>query len=132
MSRSRSKSLVALVASMAFLWGIGFVLEEGHGGCPQPAGGRCSGPEAVNELTVSADGRTLGEVLNCGGRLTAHENGRRVAVRLMRYAVGAGAGSCPVVAVTVTLRAPVDRRTVVDATSHASVTLTRGDPYSVS
>lgn len=102
------------------------------GPCSAPAGGRCAGPEPVAELVVSADGRTLGETVNCGGRLSARERADHVTVTFTVTSAGAGTMSCPRGALTVTLHAPLNGRTVIDATTGEVIAVSSGDPYQTS
>jgi hypothetical protein len=100
-------------------------------GCGVPAGGVCAHLEPVDGLILSADGRTLGETVVCGGRLTDRETATRVTVAFTAAAVGPGEGTCALVALTVTLRSPLNQRTVTDSTSGAQVSLTPGDPHRI-
>jgi hypothetical protein len=132
MTRTRTILVVALAAAVASVAAIVLTVAFTDGSCRAVAGGRCAGTEPVAGLIVSADGRTLGETVNCGGRLTARETANRVIVTFTATAVGAGGMSCARVPLTVTLHAPLNRRSVVDSTCDAPVALTPGDPYRLS
>jgi hypothetical protein len=120
-------SVAVLVVSAATTWLSGAFSD----GCGVPAGGVCAHLEPVDGLILSADGRTLGETVACGGRLSARETATRVTVAFTAAAIGPGEGTCALVALTVTLRSPLSQRTVTDSTSGAQVSLTPGDPHRI-
>jgi hypothetical protein len=86
--------------------------------CTPPAGGRCAAdvrwPGAIH---VSADGRRLYGVINCGGTLKVTETADTVTLTLHVGAMGPGTMSCARVDVGVRLASPLGARSVVDAVS---------------
>jgi hypothetical protein len=95
--------------------------------CTPPAGGRCAGdvgwPGAIH---VSADGRRLHGIVNCGGTLHATETAETVTLTLHVGAMGGGSMSCARVDVGVRLSSPLGQRTVVDAVSGKSLRVVGG------
>jgi hypothetical protein len=86
--------------------------------CSPPAGGRCAADVAwPGSIQVSADGRRLHGVINCGGTLHATETSDKVTITLHIGAMGPGTLSCARVDVGVTLVAPLGPRTVIDGVS---------------
>lgn len=90
--------------------------------CTPPAGGRCAADVPwPGTIIVSADGRRLHGVINCGGTLKATETADTVTLTLHVGAMGPGTMSCARVDVGVRLATPLDGRTVVDAVSGKSL-----------
>ena len=87
--------------------------------CKPPPGGRCSADVPwPGPITISADGRRLYGIINCGGTLhVVSQSVDRVAVRLHVRATRPGSMSCARVDVAAHLTAPLDHRPVYDAVS---------------
>ena len=96
--------------------------------CAPPAGGRCEGPEPIESMVVSANGRRLATVVMCGGWLRVSETTSVVQVTYVASAVGAGAMSCARVRLTAGLARPLADRAVVDATRGDRVAVTHCGP----
>jgi len=95
--------------------------------CTPPAGGRCAGDVAwPGPIRISADGRRLHGVINCGGTLRATETADQVTLTLHVGAMGGGSMSCARVDVGVRLAAPLGQRTVVDSMTGQHVRVVRG------
>ncbi len=83
--------------------------------CTPPPGGRCAADVAWPGLIrISADGRRLHGVVNCGGTLRATETADTVTLTLHVGKMGPGTMSCARVDVGVRLASPLNGRTVVD------------------
>jgi hypothetical protein len=90
--------------------------------CTPPPGGRCAADVAwPGSIDVSADGRRLHGVINCGGTLRAKETADTVTLTLHVGKMGPGTMSCARVDVGVRLASPLGQRTVVDAVSGKTI-----------
>ncbi|WP_151081958.1 hypothetical protein [Nocardioides cynanchi] len=93
-----------------------------HAACTPPPGGRCAADVAwPGPIQLSADGRRLHGVINCGGTLHAAETADTVTLTLHVGAMGPGTMSCARVDVGVRLATPLGQRTVVDAVTGHTV-----------
>lgn len=80
---------------------------------------------AGGSVEVSADGRTLGIMTNCGGRLTASRTSTRVTVTYTASRVGPGAMACARVQLSAVLDAPLGSLPVYDSVSGERLGVTR-------
>ncbi|MDX6358171.1 MAG: hypothetical protein QOH37_1225 [Nocardioidaceae bacterium] len=95
--------------------------------CTPPAGGRCAADVGwPGPIQLSADGRRLHGIINCGGTLHAAETADEVTITLHVAAMGPGTMSCARVDVWVRLATPLGQRTVVDAVSGRPVRVEGG------
>lgn len=86
--------------------------------CTPSGGGRCAGDVPwTGRIHLSADGRRLHGIVNCGGTLHATETSDTVTLTLHVRALRPGMMSCARVDVGVTLAQPLGQRKVIDAVS---------------
>ena len=113
---------------------------SGAGSSPQPAtspshssasctprpGGRCPGPEPVNQALIGAlgvdhTGRHLSGTFQCGGRLEVAETGGTVTVTYLASAVRPGAMMCARVPLQAALPTAAGHRTFRDGVTGATL-----------
>jgi hypothetical protein len=88
------------------------------GTCTPSPGGRCAADVPwPGRIQLSADGRRLRGVIDCGGTLHATEAGDTVTLTLHVGAMGPGTMSCVRARVGVRLARPLGSRSLVDGVS---------------
>jgi hypothetical protein len=84
----------------------------------------------VGALWIGAEGRTLNGRFGCGGALVARETAAKVYLTFTRQLMQPGAMACGLPVVTVSLKAPLGTRAIIDATTDEVLRVTSAPPSS--